>query len=232
MMFNVVKRLCDMVVSAVVLTVAFPIFVIVAICIKLSSKGPVIYISERVGQNGRLFKLYKFRSMHIKAENAVENSYLVNTQRIFPFGEFLRKSKLDELPQMINVLCGHMSLIGPRPYPQSVVDRLFVENNRIIISVRPGLACLDSLYDYAHGDLFTTDAEYYKNNIIPVRTELARIYVEKKSVGLDIYCITRTIQLIFQIVVMKRKEFALTKYELEAVNSLKDKGLLLSNTEK
>ena len=195
---------------------ASPIFLVVAIGIKASSKGPVFHVSERVGRNGNTFKMYKFRSMHLKAENAVENKYLVNSQRIFPFGAFLRKSKLDELPQMVNVLLGHMAFVGPRPYPQSVVERLFTGKNGTIVSVRPGLACLDSLYDYAHGELFVTDTECYKNNIIPVRTELARLYVEKKSLSLDIYCIVRTVILIIQVVVLRKRKFNLTKLEAQA----------------
>lgn len=218
-MYNFLKRGFDIFFSAIILMICSPLLIVIAIGIKLSSKGPVFYISERVGKNGRLFKMLKFRSMHVKDADVVENRYLVNTQRIFAFGAFLRKSKLDELPQMINVLCGHMSFVGPRPYPQKAFDRLYSEDYRVV-SVRPGLACLDSLYDYAHGDLFIKDAEYYKENIIPVRTELARIYVEKRSVVLDLYCVFRTIQLIFQIVILKEKEFSLTKYEKTAIKRI------------
>lgn len=219
-MYNFLKRTFDVLFSAIVLLVVSPIFLIIAIGIKVSSKGPVFHVSERVGRNGKIFKMYKFRSMHLKDENTVENKYLVNTQRIFPFGVFLRKSKMDELPQMVSVLCGHMSFVGPRPYPKSVVERLFTGDNSIITSVRPGLACLDSLYDYSHGDLFVTDTEYYKNYIIPVRTELAKMYVEKRSVSLDAHCIARTIILIVQIVVLGKRHFRLTKYEEQAHNNL------------
>ena len=222
-MYNIVKRSFDLVFSTIVLCLISPILLVIAIVIKVSSEGPVFHISERVGKNGKVFKMYKFRSMHLKQPGAVESRYLVNAQRIFPFGAFLRKSKMDELPQLINIVLGHMSFVGPRPYPKSVVERLYTSEKRKIISVRPGLACLDSLYDYCHGDLFVTDAEYYKDNIIPVRTELARMYVERKTIALDIYCIYRTILLIFQIVIMKKKEFEYTKLEnlaQEKVSSL------------
>lgn len=212
-MYTIVKRVFDFVCSITVLCAISPILLLIAVGIKLSSEGPVFHISERVGKNGKLFKMYKFRSMHVKQPGVIEKQYLVNRQRIFPFGAFLRKSKMDELPQLINIMLGHMSFIGPRPYPKSVTDRLFIASDGEILSVRPGLACLDSLYDYCHGDLFVTDAEYYKDNIIPVRTELARMYVEKRSIGLDAYCICRTVILIFQIVVLKKDKFDLTKLE-------------------
>lgn len=220
-MYNFLKRTFDVIFSMMVLIVASPILLIIAIGIKLSSKGPVLHVSQRVGKNGKMFTMYKFRSMHLKEENAVENKYLVNTQRIFPLGVFLRKSKLDELPQMVNVFLGHMSIVGPRPYPKSVVERLFIGENNVITSVRPGLACLDSLYDYAHGDLFVTDTEYYKNNVIPVRTELARMYIEKRSISLDVHCIIRTVILVIQIVVLKKKHLKLTGYEEQACNKIK-----------
>lgn len=219
MMYKIIKRLFDIICSGVALILASPIFLVVVIGIKASSPGPLLYISKRVGLNGKLFTMYKFRSMHVKAAGAVENKYLVNNDRIFKFGSFLRKSKLDELPQLLNVFLGDMSFVGPRPYPQSVVDRLYTREAAAVLSVRPGLACLDSLYDYAHGDLFVTDAKEYAEKVLPVRTELAKLYVERKSVALDIHCILRTVQLIFQIAVQK-KSFPLTRYEKIAVERI------------
>ncbi len=215
-MYKVVKRLFDIIVSAMAILILAPILLIIVVGIKLSSKGPVLYVSERVGLNGKLFTMYKFRSMHVKEEGVVEKGCLVNNDRIFAFGSFLRKSKLDELPQLVNVFLGHMSFVGPRPYPQKVVNRLYTGDASSVLTVRPGLACLDSLYDYTHGDLFVTDSDFYKQNIVPVRTQLAKMYVEKQSCVLDIYCIFRTVQLIVQIVLLKKKNFPLTKYEEEA----------------
>lgn len=218
MIYRFLKRVFDVFCSGIVLLVMAPVFLIVVIGIKLSSPGPVFYISERMGRKGKKFKMYKFRSMHIKAEGAVENKYLVNNERIFPFGSFLRKSKLDEFPQMLNVFLGHMSFVGPRPYPEPAFLRLYSDASDKVLSVRPGLACLDSLYDYAHGDLFVSDAEMYKEKIMPVRTELAKLYIEKKSFSTDFHCIFRTVTLILQIVVLKKKKFELTEFEKEAQN--------------
>ena len=91
MTYKFVKRLFDVVISLSALLCVLPMFLIIVIGIKVSSKGPAFYVSERVGRNGKHFKMYKFRSMHIKAEGAIEDQYLVNTKRIFKFGAFLRK---------------------------------------------------------------------------------------------------------------------------------------------
>ena len=220
MLYRLVKRGFDVLSSALALVVLSPLFLIVCIAIKLSSKGPVFYISERTGRGGALFRMLKFRSMHIRQEGAVESKYLVNEKRIFKLGKFIRKSKIDELPQLINVLRGDMSIVGPRPYPKKFTDRYYTGAYAPILSVRPGLACLDSLYDYAHGELFVTDEKEYARSVLPVRTELARDYVEKNSIGTDARIILRTIGLIFEIVVMRKREFKYSKTEQMAVQAV------------
>lgn len=216
MLYKFIKRGFDLLSSLLALIILSPVFLIVCIGIKASSKGPLLYCSQRVGLNGKLFTVLKFRSMHVREAGAVESKVLVNSQRIFKFGSFLRKSKLDELPQLINILLGDMSVVGPRPYPENGVKRMYAGAYNVILSVKPGLACLDSLYDYAHGELFVTDEEQFVREVLPVRTELAKMYVENKGIGLDFYCILRTVQLIFQIIVQKKREFPYTKYEKKA----------------
>lgn len=217
MLYRFIKRGFDFFNALLALIILSPLFLLICIGIKLSSKGPAFYQSKRAGRNGKLITVHKFRSMHIRQAGEMESKYLVNKQRIFPLGSFLRKSKLDELPQLVDILLGNMSIVGPRPYPRSFVEQHYVGKYASILSMRPGLACLDSLYDYAHGDLFVTDDEEYRERVLPVRTELARMYVEKASIGLDLYCIFRTIKLIFEIVILKNTKFDLTKYESEAV---------------
>lgn len=216
MLYRFVKRGFDLFNAVLALIVLSPLFLLICFGIKLSSPGPVFYKSQRVGRNGTIITVHKFRSMHIRQAGTVESKYLVNEQRIFPLGKFLRKSKLDELPQLLDVLSGGMSVVGPRPYPKSFTDKHYVGEYAEILSVRPGLACLDSLFDYAHGDLFVTDEKDYAENVLPVRTELARMYVRNRSVRLDLYCIFRTVTLIVQIVVLKKREFPLTKDEATA----------------
>ena len=224
--YSAIKRLFDILSSLFALIVTFPIWVIVAIGIKVSSKGPIFYKAKRIGKDFRLFTLYKFRSMHVYDSitdgGNGEKGFIADKDRIFRFGSFLRKSKLDELPQLINIIQSQMSVVGPRPMSEKGARKFFVGEYACIYSVKPGLACLDSLFDYAHGELFTKDESEYANSILPVRTELARMYVLKKSFSMDVYCIIRTIQLIFQITIMKKKNFTYTKYETEAKNKLEN----------
>lgn len=221
-MYAVIKRSFDFLCALIAIIVLIPLWVIVAVAIKLSSPGPVFYKTQRVGKGFKPFTVYKFRSMHVydpnaaNADKSAEGTYIANPNRIFKFGGFLRKSKLDELPQLINILKGDMAIVGPRPVPEATARRNYTGDHACIMDIRPGLACLDSLYDYAHGELVVTDIEEYRTKVVPVRTELAKMYVHKRSLKLDIYCIFRTAQLILQIALQKKREFPYTSYEQEA----------------
>ena len=212
----------DVLCSALAIVVTSPLWLLIAICIKCSSKGPVFYCADRIGKNNKKFTLYKFRSMHvyhpeIKGEGEQrEGGYIANENRIFKFGGFLRKSKLDELPQLFNILSGQMSIVGPRPLSEAGVKNHYIGKYDNVLTIRPGLACLDSLFDYAHGELVVKDNEEFAKKVAPVRDFLASMYVHRQSIGLDVYCIFRTLQLMFQITVLKQKEFPYTKYEAEA----------------
>ena len=227
LLYRIVKRLFDILSSLLAILVTLPLWLIIAAGIKVSSPGPVFYKSERIGKNNKPFTLYKFRSMHVfhaepGSEKKREAGALVNKDRIFPFGKLLRKSKMDELAQLLNVLTGDMSVIGPRPLTAAGVKRQYAGEYEEILSVRPGLACLDSLYDYVHGELVVTDNEEFMQNVMPVRRELARMYVRKQSVGLDAYCIRRTLELICQVMLLRKKDFPLTEYEAEAQKHVQD----------
>ena len=222
MFYNFIKRAFDFIISAISIVVLFPVFLFASIGIKLSSNGPLFYTTERIGKNNVPFKMLKFRSMHIKQEGTVESKYLVNEERIFKFGKFIRKSKIDELPQLINVLIGDMSVVGPRPYPKSFTDRCYTGEYSSILNVRPGLACFDSLYDYAHGELFVKDEKKYAKEVLPVRTELAKAYLNKKSIVTDVYIIIRTVLLIFDIIVMRKTKFKYDKIEREIIASIEN----------
>ena len=220
--YRMIKRLFDIVSSAFAILVLLPLWLVIAIGIKCSSKGPVFYRADRIGKDAKPFTLYKFRSMHmyhpeIKGQGEQrEKGYIANKNRIFPFGGFLRKSKLDELPQLLNILMGQMSVVGPRPTTPGGAKKHFIGKYDNVLTVRPGLSCLDSLFDYAHGELVVTDNEEFDKRIAPVRDCLASMYVERRSVKLDAYCIIRTLQLMFQIAVQKKRSFPLTKHEAEA----------------
>lgn len=220
LLYRFIKRLFDILSSLLALIVSSPLWLVILIGIKISSEGPVFYTTERAGKSKKPFTLYKFRSMHVyhpgEEGKKTEGGFIANANRIFPFGRFLRRSKLDELPQLLNIFAGHMSVVGPRPLSLAGAELHYTGQYECVSDVRPGLACLDSLFDYAHGELFVFSNEEFREKVLPVRNELAKMYVERQSIGLDIHCIFRTLQLMFQIAIQKKKEFPYTKYEAEA----------------
>jgi len=147
------KRGVDLLVSSVLLVLTLPLFLVIALLIRLTSKGPVFFIQERVGLNKRIFKMIKFRTMVVDAEQrqqAIEHLNeasgpvfkIRDDPRMTPFGRLLRKSSLDELPQLVNILKGEMSLIGPRPLPLRDYKGFDQDWHRRRLSVRPGVTCL------------------------------------------------------------------------------------------
>ena len=219
LVYKFVKRLFDILSSTLAIIASSPIWLVSAIEIKRSSPGPIFYRSYRVGKDDKPFTMLKFRSMHVfKPEHEgqrSEGSFVENT-RIFKYGEFMRKAKIDELPQLLNILKGEMSVVGPRPVSRESSEKNYVGEYACIPSVKPGLACYDSLFDYTHGELVVSSDQEYKEKVIPVRRELAKMYVEKRNIGVDLYCIWRTVYLIYEIMVLKKREFPYTKYEAEA----------------
>ena len=220
------KRLIDITGALVGLLITGIALIFVGPAIKIASPGPIFFKQKRVGKNGRIFYMYKFRSMHVyipqnDPDDNGEKGFIADEDRIFRLGCFLRKSKIDELPQLLNILANQMSVVGPRPMTKTGAKEFFTGKNACIMRVKPGLTCLDSLFDYAHGELYVKDNEEYQKNILPIRTELAKMYVEKQSVGLDAYCILRTIRLIYEIAIKGNREFEFTVYEAEAAQRVK-----------
>lgn len=149
-MFKVIKRLFDIIISFLGLLILSPLFLLLTILIKCDSKGPVFFIQKRVGRNGKKFGIFKFRTMRINAEELIasftpeqlkewkENFKLKNDPRITRVGKFLRNTSLDELPQLINIFIGNMSLVGPRPIVEEELE-WYGEKKNVLLSVRPGL---------------------------------------------------------------------------------------------
>ena len=149
-MFKVIKRLFDIIVSFLGLLILSPLVLLLTILIKCDSKGPVFFIQKRVGRNGKKFGIFKFRTMRINAEELIasftpeqlkewkENFKLKNDPRITRVGKFLRNTSLDELPQLINIFIGNMSLVGPRPIVEEELE-WYGEKKSVLLSVRPGL---------------------------------------------------------------------------------------------
>lgn len=188
-----VKRLMDLAVSALMLVVLSPLLVAVALIVKFTSPGPVLFVQERIGMNRRKFKLYKFRSMVADAEQrkqelAAQNEMdgpafkIKNDPRVTPIGRFIRKTSIDELPQLLNVFCGHMSLVGPRPPLPSEVDQ-YEWLYRKRLSIKPGLTCLWQISG--------------RNNIsFKQWMQMDREYIENWSIWLDLEILAKTVPVV------------------------------------
>jgi lipopolysaccharide/colanic/teichoic acid biosynthesis glycosyltransferase len=193
-LYNIIKRALDIVLSLCALLILLPILIIIAILIKIDSKGPIIYRHVRVGLNHKSFYIYKFRSMTTEYKNFQEfyqtlskeqkeewdnNFKLKNDPRITKMGRILRKTSLDELPQLVNILKGDMSIVGPRPIIEEELE-WYGNNVDKLLSVRPGLTG----YWASHG---RSNVEY------PKRCNLELFYVDNKSILLDLSIIYKTI---------------------------------------
>jgi putative colanic acid biosynthesis UDP-glucose lipid carrier transferase len=193
-MYNFIKRCFDLLFALLFLIVFSPIYLLTIIIIKIVSPGPAIYKAARVGKDGRLFTCYKFRSMRVDS-GKVRLTTLENDDRIFPFGKFIRKTKIDEMPQVVNILKGEMSVVGPRPEDQENAEKVYVGEFKHIMDVKPGLTSTASLYDYTHGELFE-DEKSYEKIFMPKKLQLELYYVNHRSVWYDLWLIIKTAWLI------------------------------------
>ncbi len=183
------KRLFDAGAALLGLLLSSPLWLIASAGIVLSDPGPVFYMARRVGKGNRPFRMFKFRSM--RQGKANESVFRGDEERIFPFGRFLRESKIDELPQLLNILRGDMSIVGPRP---AAVDQMAVTRGGRFAQaglVQAGLTGPSALYDYIYGDS-VEDAEDYETLVLPTRLELDLVYLEKMSAAFDLKMILWT----------------------------------------
>lgn len=202
----IVKRLFDVLFSAMGLLFFSPILVVLAILIKAGDKGPIFYRGVRVGQNGRVFRIFKFRSMVVNAEKIGGASTADDDSRITRIGKFLRKYKLDELPQLLNVLKGEMSFVGPRPQVPWAVDLYTKEESRLL-TLRPGLTDYASVIFSNEGAILhgtENPDQVYLEKIAPAKIKLGLMYVQNRSLMTDIRIICVTILRIFEGVLSKR----------------------------
>jgi lipopolysaccharide/colanic/teichoic acid biosynthesis glycosyltransferase len=189
--YTICKRLFDILLSLVLLALSSPIWLIAIIGIKCSSPGPLFYIAQRVGKDGKLFSMFKFRSMHVN-KSANEKGLRPDQDRIFKFGEFMRSTKIDELPQLLNVFLGHMSIVGPRP---AAKDQILITRSgkyQTIYAVQVGLASPSSLYDYIYGDEIV-DEEEYKAKVLRTRLDLELYYLAKRCLLYDLKMVLYTV---------------------------------------
>lgn len=202
-----VKRLFDIVASATALLFLGPVILLAAVAVRLSSKGPAFYCPKRAGLNGQPFTLFKLRTMHIDQGANASAVTGVSDPRIFAFGSLLRKAKLDELPQLWNILIGDMSIVGPRPEDLINVERFYDELGMSTLTVRPGLAGVSSIYNYTHGEKMLVGdnpEEIYARDLLPVKLALEAVYLRDASLTYDLSLIARTIIAIAQIATGKQ----------------------------
>ena len=192
--YRVTKRCFDIASSGVALTVLLPVWIVTSVGIVVSDPGPVFYLAKRVTKDNRTFRMYKFRSMRVD-KNANEKSLRPDQDRIFPFGRFIRATKVDELPQLLNVFLGDMAVVGPRP---AAVDQIPITRggeNAIVASVKAGLTSPAALYDYLYGDQIE-DEDEYMDKVAPTRLALDRFYIGKQTIGYDCKMIWYTVRCI------------------------------------
>ncbi len=190
------KRAFDLLVATCALLVFVPLLPIILVWIKLDSPGPVLFCQDRVGLRGRVFSIYKFRTMHAGSAAGRGAQITVGTDpRITRAGRFLRRHKLDELPQLINVLKGEMSIVGPRPEVPRYVALYPPETRELVLSVRPGITDLASIA-YRDENALLAKADdpeaFYVEVVLPAKLEYCVQYVRTRSVGLDLVILGRT----------------------------------------
>lgn len=194
------KRLFDLFFVIPGLLILSPVLLIVALVIKLRDGGNVLFKQVRVGKNGKYFKVLKFRTMVLNAESIGNKVTTGDDPRITPIGRILRKYKLDELPQLFNVLKGEMSLVGPRPEVPEYVEFYPEEMRNIVLSVPPGMTDKASIEFVNENDLLSGSSDPvndYKNKVLPIKLDYYVEYVNKRSLWLDFNLVLKTVVAIF-----------------------------------
>ncbi|MEO0777855.1 MAG: sugar transferase [Bacteroidota bacterium] len=189
------KRALDLLLVSAALLVLWPLLLIIALAIVLDSRGGVIYEQERIGKGEQPFRLYKFRTMRPASDREGLLSLGSTDQRITPIGHFLRRYRLDELPQLWNILIGDMSIVGPRPEVPHYVQH-FTEEEKQTLRVRPGLTDYATLEYLQEGELLAQSSnpeQTYIQDILPQKLALSRRYIQERSLGTDVKIIWKTL---------------------------------------
>lgn len=190
------KRLFDLCFSALALVLLGPVLLILAVWVRLDSPGPALFRQERIGRHGRPFRVWKFRTMVAGAPAQGPALTIGADPRITRPGVWLRRTKLDELPQFVNVLCGDMSVVGPRPEVPEYVACFPDEFREVVLSVRPGITDPASLAFRDESSLLAAAADpqaLYREQILPRKLQMAADYVRRQSLWLDVKIIVQTV---------------------------------------
>jgi len=194
------KRLFDLFMAVFSLLILFPALVIIAVWIMLDSRGGIFYLQKRVGKGNKDFNIFKFRTMHPGADAKGLLTVGGRDHRVSRAGYYLRKSKLDELPQLLNIIIGDMSIVGPRPEVRKIVD-LYNDQQMKVLGVRPGLTDYASLEYFDENKILEKSSHPEKDYIeiiMPAKLELNLRYISERSLLLDIRIILQTIARIFR----------------------------------
>lgn len=195
------KRLLDIVVAGSALLLLGPVLLAIALWVRCDSAGGALFRQERVGRHGRHFTIYKFRTMRTGADRSGPAITVGEDARITRAGHWLRHSKLDELPQLLNVLTGDMSLVGPRPEVPRYVAMYPAEISAIVLSVRPGITDLASIAFRNESALLAQSADperTYVEDILPVKLEYAARYAQNPSLWQDLVILVRTVDAVLR----------------------------------
>jgi len=199
-MYQIFKRIADFVLALIVFIVLSPLLIPIMIGLKLTGEGYIFYLQDRVGYKNKLFPIYKFATM--LKDSANMKGGLITTKkdpRITPMGGFLRKSKINELPQVFNVMLGHMSIVGPRPVMQKSFDQYPPDVQKVIYNTKPGITGIGSIIFRDEEELITKVRdnggdtwEFYKNEIYPFKGKVEQWYQENQGFWTDLKIIIVT----------------------------------------
>jgi lipopolysaccharide/colanic/teichoic acid biosynthesis glycosyltransferase len=219
------KRWLDLALASVALVAVTPLLAVAALGIRLSGPGPIFYRAQRLGLHGRPFTMYKLRTMRVgQASTSVITAR--DDPRVFAFGAFLRRAKIDELPQLFNILRGEMVIVGPRPEDPLMVERFYRPVHHETFRVPPGLTCPGSIYAYTHGEaeLDASDPERcYGERLLPVKLALDVVYVRRATLRYDLALIARTAWML-ATALLGRRTFPLPPELPEARHIMREAG--------
>lgn len=213
-MYKYFKRFIDIICALLGIIGTSPFWLLAIVGILVSDWGPVFYTSTRIGKDNKGFRMFKFRSMRVD-KGANEASLRPDEERIFAFGRVIRKLKIDELPQLLNILNGTMSVIGPRPVAKDQFDLFRTGKWNEAAKVAVGLSGPAALYDFIYGDQIT-DPEEYMEKVFETRRELEYVYVKKMSFSYDVKMVVYTIICIFYALFGKECTWMLNEFKAAA----------------
>ena len=221
------KRFLDLVLGGLLGLLTLPITAIAALAIRISDGKPVLYRPKRAGRNGELFTLHKFRTMRVRPGKGSAITG-VDDDRVFQVGRILRSFKIDELPQLFDIVRGEMSIVGPRPEDPGIVERYYTAEDRKTLSVRPGLLGPGSIWNYTHGEALLADDDddperAYVESLLPVKLALDQVYLRRSSIPYDLSLMARTARVII-LMALGRRDFPPPPEMDEAMALLHQRG--------